>query len=182
MNVKVVTVVTTRVCVSVHGAFNSCLFNVCTSLALQISCLDPLSGYPWKILTPSFITYGRLAPTKYSASVISVQNIETYAYYILHEIRKWKANWIGHISRRNCLLKQVIEGKRWNWQKDEEEDIRNYWMTLRKGKDTFTWRRKLHIALCGGIVLKEALNLSSDRILNEWMVNFSSAEIGFNIS
>ena len=30
---------------------------------------------------------------------------------ILHEIRKWKANCIGHILRRNCLLKQVIEGK-----------------------------------------------------------------------
>ena len=27
------------------------------------------------------------------------------------EIRKRKANWIGHILRRNCLLKQVIEGK-----------------------------------------------------------------------
>jgi len=30
---------------------------------------------------------------------------------IQHEIRKWKANWIGHILRRNCLLQQVIEGK-----------------------------------------------------------------------
>ena len=30
---------------------------------------------------------------------------------ILHSIRKRKANWIGHILRRNCLLKQVIEGK-----------------------------------------------------------------------
>jgi hypothetical protein len=30
---------------------------------------------------------------------------------ILHEIRKRKANWIGHILRRNWLLKQVIEGK-----------------------------------------------------------------------
>jgi len=30
---------------------------------------------------------------------------------ILHEIRKWKANWIGHILHRNCLLNQVIEGK-----------------------------------------------------------------------
>jgi hypothetical protein len=29
----------------------------------------------------------------------------------LHEIIKWKAKWIGHILRRNCLLKQVIEGK-----------------------------------------------------------------------
>jgi hypothetical protein len=30
---------------------------------------------------------------------------------ILHEIRKRKANWIGHILRRNCLLKEVIEGE-----------------------------------------------------------------------
>ena len=30
---------------------------------------------------------------------------------ILHEIRKRKANWIGHILRRNCLLKLVTEGK-----------------------------------------------------------------------
>ena len=30
---------------------------------------------------------------------------------ILREIRKRKANWIGHILRRKCLLKQVIEGK-----------------------------------------------------------------------
>ena len=30
---------------------------------------------------------------------------------ILREIRKRKANWIGHILRRNCLLKQIIEGK-----------------------------------------------------------------------
>ena len=26
-------------------------------------------------------------------------------------MRKRKANWIGHILRRNCLLKQVSEGK-----------------------------------------------------------------------
>jgi hypothetical protein len=30
---------------------------------------------------------------------------------ILHEISKRKANWIGHILRRNCLLQQVTEGK-----------------------------------------------------------------------
>ena len=29
----------------------------------------------------------------------------------LHAIRKRKANWIGHILYRNCLLKQVSEGK-----------------------------------------------------------------------
>ena len=30
---------------------------------------------------------------------------------ILHEISKRKANWIGHILRRKCLLQRVIEGK-----------------------------------------------------------------------
>ena len=30
---------------------------------------------------------------------------------MLHEIRKRKANWIGHNLGRNCLLKQVIAGK-----------------------------------------------------------------------
>jgi len=30
---------------------------------------------------------------------------------ILHEIHKRKANWIGHILRRNCLLQLVTEGK-----------------------------------------------------------------------
>ena len=30
---------------------------------------------------------------------------------ILHEIIKRKANWIGQVLRRNCILQRVIEGK-----------------------------------------------------------------------
>jgi hypothetical protein len=30
---------------------------------------------------------------------------------IVHTIKRRKANWIGHILRRNCLMKHVIEGK-----------------------------------------------------------------------
>ena len=30
---------------------------------------------------------------------------------VLHKITRRKANRIGHILRRNCLLKHVIEGK-----------------------------------------------------------------------
>jgi hypothetical protein len=30
---------------------------------------------------------------------------------ILHEINKWKANWIGDILHTNFLLRQCIEGK-----------------------------------------------------------------------
>ena len=58
---------------------------------------------------------------------------------ILHEIRKRKAKWIGCILRRNCLLKQVIEGKikgREKWQVDEEEEVGSFWMTLRTGEDS----------------------------------------------
>ena len=30
---------------------------------------------------------------------------------IIHTVKRRKANWIGHILRRNCLLKHNIEGK-----------------------------------------------------------------------
>jgi hypothetical protein len=30
---------------------------------------------------------------------------------IIHTTKRRKANWIGHIWSRNCLLKHVIEGK-----------------------------------------------------------------------
>jgi hypothetical protein len=30
---------------------------------------------------------------------------------ILRTIKRRKANWIGHILRRNCLLKHIIEGR-----------------------------------------------------------------------
>ena len=87
---------------------------------------------------------------------------------ILHEIRKRKANCIGHILRRNCLLQQVIEGKiKWLIE-----------MTRRRGRrrkkllDDLKDRRgycqlkvEALIALCGGIVLEEALDLSFDRLL-----------------
>ena len=39
-------------------------------------------------------------------------------------------------------------------------------MNLRTGEDTRIWKRRLWIAPCGGIVLEEALDLSSDSILN----------------
>jgi len=91
---------------------------------------------------------------------------------ILHEIRKRKSKWFGHIVCRNCLLKQVIEGK----IKVEMELTRRRWRRRKKLLDDLTDRRGYcHLKeealdrTCGGIVLEEALDLSSDRILNEWM-------------
>ena len=56
---------------------------------------------------------------------------------ILHEIRKRKANWIGHILLRNCLLKQVIEGK----IKREMEVARRRGRRRRKLLDDLKYRR-----------------------------------------
>jgi hypothetical protein len=42
---------------------------------------------------------------------------------------------ISHFLCKNCILKYVIKGKIEkikNGREDEEEDISNYWMTLRK--------------------------------------------------
>jgi hypothetical protein len=54
-----------------------------------------------------------------------------------------KAKLIGHILHSKCLLKHVteekMEGKPW-WE-DDEEDVRSYWMALRKGEDTGIWNR-----------------------------------------
>ena len=80
------------------------------------------------------------------------------------------ANWIVHILCRNCLLKQVIEGK----IKGEVEVTRRRGRRRKKLLDDLKGRRRYcHlkeealIALCGGIVFEEALDLSSNRILND---------------
>jgi len=74
---------------------------------------------------------------------------------ILHEIRKRKANWIGHISRRNCLLKQVIEGmikgdievtrRRGRRRKkllDDLKDRRGYSHLKEEALDRTMWRNR----------------------------------------
>ena len=48
---------------------------------------------------------------------------------IVHTIERRKANWIGHILRRTCLLNRLLRG-------DEVEDIGSHWMTLRKRRNT----------------------------------------------
>jgi len=81
---------------------------------------------------------------------------------ILHEIHKQKANWIGHISRRNCLLQRVTEGK----IKGELEATGRRGRRRKKLLDDLKERRgyshlkKLWITLCGELALEKALDLS----------------------
>ena len=74
---------------------------------------------------------------------------------VLHEVRKRKANWIGHILRRNCLLQKFIEGKikgqievtrRWERRRkkllDDLKDRRGYWQLKEEALDRTMWRNR----------------------------------------
>jgi hypothetical protein len=74
---------------------------------------------------------------------------------ILHEIRKRKANWIGHILRRNCLLQWVIEGKiqggievtrrrgrRRRMLRDDLKERREYSHLKEEAPDRTIWRAR----------------------------------------
>jgi hypothetical protein len=72
---------------------------------------------------------------------------------IVHTIKRRKANWIGHILRRNCLLKHVIEGKleeriemtgrRRKQLLDDLKEKRRYWKLKEDALDRKLWRTRL---------------------------------------
>jgi hypothetical protein len=83
---------------------------------------------------------------------------------ILHEIRKRKANWIGHILRRNCRLKEVIEekikgqievtrrrGRRRKKLVDDLGDRRGYSHMKEEALDRIKWRNRFGRG-CGPVV------------------------------
>jgi hypothetical protein len=72
---------------------------------------------------------------------------------IVHTVKRRKANWIGHILRRNCLLKHVIEGKlegriemtgrlgrRRKQLLDDLKEKRRYWKLKEEALDRTLWR------------------------------------------
>jgi hypothetical protein len=77
---------------------------------------------------------------------------------ILQTIKRRKANWIGHILVRNCLLKHVIEGKL-------EGGIK---MTVRRGK-----RRK---QLLNGLKEKRGYCKLKEEALDRtlWIIRFGT--------
>jgi hypothetical protein len=63
---------------------------------------------------------------------------------ILYTIRRRKANWIGHILRRNCLVSHIIEGRisgtrrrgrRHKQLLDDFEEARRYWKLKEEAQD-----------------------------------------------
>jgi phage gp16-like protein len=72
---------------------------------------------------------------------------------ILHTIKRRKANWIGNIFCRNCLLKQVIQGKiekgfevmgrqgkRHDQLVDDLKERTRYWRLKEEARDCTMWR------------------------------------------
>jgi hypothetical protein len=83
---------------------------------------------------------------------------------MLHTINRRKDNWIGHIWRRNCLLKHVIEGKieggievtgrRGRRRKQLLNDLkenRRYWKLKEEALDSTLWRTRFGRG-CGSVV------------------------------
>jgi hypothetical protein len=88
---------------------------------------------------------------------------------ILHEINKRKANWFGHILRRNCLLRQVIErnikggtegtgrrGRRRRKLLDDLKERRGYSHLKEEALDCTMWRARFGRGF--GTVVRQTAN------------------------
>jgi hypothetical protein len=78
---------------------------------------------------------------------------------ILHEISKRKANWIGNILRRNCLLERVIEGKIQGGIEVTGRRGRRRRKLLDDLKERRGYSHLKEVALYGELALEEALDL-----------------------
>jgi hypothetical protein len=89
----------------------------------------------------------------------------------LQTIKRGNDNWIGHIWRRNFILKHNFDGNvdgTMKWREDEEEDLSSYWITFRKREGTVNWNRQHGIILGGrwyGPVSKTDNRMCSDNLI-----------------
>jgi hypothetical protein len=87
---------------------------------------------------------------------------------ILYTIKRSKANWIGHILRRNCLLKHDVDGEteegievtgrqqRSGKQPLEElKESRGYWKLKEETPDRIVWGTGF-VSGCGPVVRQTA--------------------------
>jgi len=124
------TAVQTQVVVSAvsQNCWDCCQLIVCRdgdvrdAARITYSLIETLSGFimvgVYKCCSDVIVSHRSRTPILCSCCKKTVQISFFFSHEsvkeqwdILHEIRKRKANWIGHILRRNCLLQQVIEGK-----------------------------------------------------------------------
>jgi hypothetical protein len=98
--------------------------------------------------------------TKYTCGLCTALRGVKEERNILHTMKGRKANWIGHILRRNCLLKDGIEGKvlgkaegtgrrgrRPEELLDDLKETRSYWNLKEDALDRTVWRTRCRIAV-----------------------------------
>jgi hypothetical protein len=77
---------------------------------------------------------------------------------ILQTIERRKAIWIGHVLRRNCLLKHVIEGKTEGTGRRERR--RKQLLGGRKSRRGYWTLEEVALDRTGELALEEAVDLS----------------------
>jgi len=99
-----------------------------------------------KVFASKFVGTG---PSSYKKRIYRAAVSQRLRNTVLHKIKRWQANWIGHILRRSCFFKtrywRKDRGKK--WREDEEEDVHSCRMTLRKQKYAGIWKKKHHVTL-----------------------------------
>jgi hypothetical protein len=63
---------------------------------------------------------------------------------IIHTIKRMKANWIGHIFRRTCLLNRLLKGRRGKRRRQPLDDLKEkkeYCNTRSHSVKNSLWKR-----------------------------------------
>ena len=79
-------------------------------------------------------------------------------YYILHTTKRRNANWIGHILRRKCVQKHVIEGKDGRGRRRRRS--RQLLNALKEQRRHWNLNVEALDSSSGEVALKEAVDLS----------------------
>jgi len=124
------------------------------SIALYGSETWTLRKLEWKYLESfEMWCWRRMEKIKWSERVTNEQVLDRIGEKrtLLKNILRRKANWIGHILRRNCLLHDAIEGRmtevrgvgrRRTQLLDDLRDRRRYWELKEEAEDRKRWRRQ----------------------------------------
>ena len=80
-------------------------------------------------------------------------DIVSIKYQVLIHYEKQTIPWLDFTwyPLENAFQNRVMKGrhkKGYKWQEDEEEEVSNYWMTLRKWQDIGNYKWKHHFVFC----------------------------------
>ena len=88
---------------------------------------------------------------------------------------RWKAKFIGHFLRRDCLLKHVIEGVREvrvEMTVRRGRRLKQLQVPIRKREDPGNWKSKRWITLCGELALDRPMDHSYNRLQDDWLTDW----------